>query len=74
MSKLIKPFLQVVNDLWVAKSLEPYNPAEISGVLKDSLGVGGHQTLESMKNGQISSLLLQYFVSQLFIPRPTYQI
>lgn len=56
-----------------AKSLEPYNPAEISGVLKDSLGAGGHQTLESMKNGQISSLL-QYFISQLFIPRPTYQI
>jgi hypothetical protein len=73
MSKLVKPFLQVVNDLWVAESLEPYNPAEISGVLKDSLGVGGHQTLESMKNGQIS-LLLQYFISQLFIPRPTYQI
>jgi hypothetical protein len=73
MSKLVKPFLQVVNDLWVSKSLEPYNPAEISGVLKDSLGVGGHQTLESMKNRQIS-LLLQYFISQLFIPRPTYQI
>jgi hypothetical protein len=27
-----------------------------------------------MKNRQISSLLLQYFISQLFIPRPTYQI
>jgi len=74
MYKLVKPFLQVVNDLWVAKSLEPYNPAEISGVLKDSLGAGGHQTLESMKNGKISSLLLQYFISQLFIPRSTSQI